>query len=109
MHISFEGGQRGIFFATNAYGTHSSVELEVVFERGRARYSDGKLWVDGECIAIDDTPTIGKMYWGRGHELLISDYYDKDKFFSVRDAENTMRAAFAAYQSAREQSREVQV
>ena len=42
-YVNFENGARGVFFATNGYAENSPYFLEVVGEKGKARYQDGKL------------------------------------------------------------------
>lgn len=106
-HLSFARGISGIFFATNAYGDNPTPEVEVFFEKGRVKYTGGKLFVGGQKICEDDRPDIGKMYWGKGHELIMKAYYDEGKRFSPRDVENTMRSVFAIYKSAKAQGAEI--
>ena len=44
--LRLSGGQRAVFFATNAYGADSAPIFEVIFDKGTARYDDGKLYVN---------------------------------------------------------------
>lgn len=106
--LNFRDGCTGIFLATNAYGINSASEIEVVFEKGTARYIDGELLVNGEKLAKDSRPSKGKAYWGTGHERLIGDYYDRNEYFTVFDIQNTMEAMFAAYESAKRNGEEVE-
>lgn len=99
--LELKNGVKGIFFATNAYGVNSAPFFEVVFEKGTVRYMDKRLWLNGELLAEDEKPSLGKDYWGSGHAGLIRRYYDEGKYFSVFDAENTMKAVFAMYESAK--------
>ena len=99
--LRLSGGIRAVFFATNAYGDNSAPEFEVVFEKGIARYADGKLYVNGEVVAEDSKPKIGKMYWGRGHEMLFESIYDKGEYFSLSSVRTTMKTMFAMYKSAK--------
>lgn len=99
-YFSLKNGASGILFATNAYGENSAPDIEVVFEFGRVRYFGGKLYLDDEIIECDEKPKMGKSYWGSGHSTLIRNFYDKGEYFSPLDAENTMRALFAIYESA---------
>ena len=101
-HLNFENGARGTFFATNGYAENSPYFLEVVGEKGKARYQDGKLWLNGEQV-LDETANataMGKSYWGNGHEMLIRSFYDKNEKISIYDVENTMKTLFALYESA---------
>lgn len=106
-YLSFENSAKGVFFATNAYGENSAPEFEIVFEKGRVRYIDTKLYFNGEIIEKDVKPTEGKAYWGIGHEKLIRLYYDNNKFFSPFDAKNTMQTMFAMYRSAKANGNEI--
>lgn len=103
------GSFPGIFFATNAYGASSAPQLEVVCEKGFARYIDSKLYVNDELAAEDCKPTIGKADWGSGHTLLIKKYYDGGEFFSPHDIKNTMHAMFAMYESAKNGGAEIEI
>lgn len=99
-YLKLENGATGVFFATNAYGVNSKPEFEIVFEKGVVKYSEGKLFVDG-AIVKEDVPSYGgKAYWGTGHEKLISNFYDENKYFSIYDVKNTMDTLFAMYESA---------
>lgn len=100
-YIKLKNKAEGIFFATNAYKKDSAPFVEITFENGDAVYINGKLFVNGEKRAQDIIPQTGKKYWGTGHDLLIKNFYDKDCFFNVHDTENTMRAVFAMYESAK--------
>lgn len=91
---------RGVFFATNGYEENSSPFFEISFEKGSARYTDQKLWVNGVLEAEDVPAAAGKDYWGSGHERLIQRYYDEGLCFSVEDAANTMETMFAIYEDA---------
>lgn len=99
-HLEFAGGSRGVFLATNGYGENSVPFMEIVFERGTARYMDQKLWVNGRLEAEDVPAAAGKDYWGSGHERLISRFYDEGKYFSLEDAANTMESVFVVYENA---------
>lgn len=101
-YLSFENGKKGMFFATNAYTGDPAPLFEISFEKGKVRYIDSKLYVDGELIEEDSKPVAGKSYWGTGHQKLIHNYYDNDIFFTPLDAKNTMETMFAMYDSARE-------
>ncbi len=99
-YLGFASGINGVFFATNSYGDNSAPEIEIVFEKGKARYSEYRLFVNGELVEEDEKACGGKAYWGNGHEKLIANYYDNNKFFGLVDVKNTMRTVFAMYESA---------
>lgn len=107
--LRFEDGYGGIFFATNAYGDNSAPLFEVIFEKGVARYEDGKLYVNGQIVAEDAKPKTGKMYWGRGHEMLFENYYDKGERFTLSSVRTTMKALFSMYKSAKNGGVEVKL
>jgi len=95
--MEFECGAKAIFFATNAYVADAAPLYEIVFEKGTARYMDGKLWINDEIVKVDAAPRHEKAYWGNGHSGLIKRYYDEQKYFSLNDVTNTMEALFAMY------------
>lgn len=99
--LELADGVRGIFFATNGYLEDSAPFFEVSFEKGIARYIDKQLWINGQLVAKDTEPVIGKAYWGNGHEGLLKRYYDEHAYFSIADAANTMDTLFAMYECAR--------
>lgn len=107
--LELAGGVSGIFFATNAYGGNSSPHFEIMFEQGTVRYMDKQLWVNGQIVESDDSPVLGKDYWGSGHSRLMKRYYDEQRYFSVLDAENTMKTMFAMYESAKQNGERVTV
>lgn len=102
-HLDFESGARGTFFATNGYAENSPYFLEVVGEKGKARYQDGKLLLNGEQVLDENSnaTAMGKSYWGSGHEMLIRRFYDNGEKISIYDVENTMKTLFALYESAK--------
>ena len=78
--INFENGAKGVFFATIANATNSSVEIEVVLEKGMFSIKYSKLYrnIDGELIEIaeDERLSGSKHYYGASHGKLINKYYD---------------------------------
>lgn len=99
-HLDF-GDFTGMFFATNAYGTSSAPQIEIVCENGTLVYRDYKLFLDGNLIEQDSTVCHGKTYWGGGHTTLFKNYYDEGRFFSPHDIKNTMHTMFSMYESAK--------
>ncbi len=98
--MRYENGAKGIFYATNAYGDNSSVQLEMRFENTFLRYIDGKLYRDAEFVCEDDNSFLGKSYWGAGHAKLLYDIYVKQEPIWLEDVMDTMRTMFAIYESA---------
>ncbi len=108
-YLKFQSGIHGLLFSSNAYGVSAPFDLELVFDRGKARYTDDALYVNGRLVATDQKATGEKAYWGVKHEKLIKNFYDEGSFFSVRNAENTMNTLFALYESAAQNGKEVEV
>lgn len=107
-HLNF-GNFTGVLFATNAYATNSSVQIEIVFEKALVRYMDSKLYLNDEVICEDAKAEYGKSYWGSGHHKLFKNFYDKREFFSPHDIKNTMHTMFAMYESASADSKEIYI
>lgn len=108
-YMKFKNGVTGLFLASNANGGNSPVDFEVRFEKGVARYNDARLYVNGELIAEDSKPSIGKEYWGIGHEALIKNCYDFNNCIFVNDVKNTMDTMFAIYESAESGGKEIKL
>ncbi|MFA7637244.1 MAG: Gfo/Idh/MocA family oxidoreductase [Monoglobales bacterium] len=107
--LNFENSLSGIFFATNAYSDSSAPQLEFVFEKGFVRYIDSKLYLDGELIMEDEKSEYGKSYWGKSHEKLFKNYYERGEFFSPHSIKNTMLTMFAMYESAKSGGKEIKI
>lgn len=105
--IKFENGATGIFYATNAYGVNSSVQVEMEFENGTFKYVDGELYHNKKLLCRDDNKFLGKSYWGCGHERVFYDLYVNQKAFTVKDIMNTMQTMFALYESSEANSTEI--
>lgn len=75
--IEFESGEKAVFFASNALGVNYPVEIRIMTDKNDIRLQAEKLFVDGkETVSGAYHNTPGKHYWGNGHCLLISDFYD---------------------------------
>ncbi|MGL4913899.1 MAG: Gfo/Idh/MocA family protein, partial [Romboutsia sp.] len=78
--IKFKNGAKGIFFATIAHASNSSVELEVILEKGEFTIKDSKLHrnLDGEIIELSEDERLSgsKHYYGASHSILIDNYYN---------------------------------
>ncbi len=98
---------KAIFFATNAFSSNSTPNLQVVCEKGTLHYTDDKLFLDDEMLCHDVTAEGEKAYWGTGHITLLKEYYDYGKYFSVFDSANTMKTVFAMYESAKQGGKEI--
>jgi len=79
--IQFKNDVKAVFYATNAYGKSTPIEVELIFEnavlsqRGDTLYLDqnGKQTVLAEPLKND----LGeKAYWGVSHQFQIRDFYE---------------------------------
>ena len=107
--LRMKNDAKAIFFATNAFSSNSSPDVQVVCENGTLHYTDDKLFLNDEVLCRDVTAEGEKAYWGTGHITLLRRYYDEGKYFSVFDAENTMKTVFAMYKSAKNGSIETYI
>lgn len=113
--LETKSGVPSCFFATNCYGQNRPMQLEAHCENGLFRYADGLLYKvsQGHCdiIASDSASETGKSYWGTGHTGLIHAFYrtletgDENGVITLKDTENTMKALFAFYESAKTSER----
>ncbi|MGG1675998.1 Gfo/Idh/MocA family protein [Neobacillus sp. NRS-1170] len=94
--IQFENGATGLFFATNANAENSSVELEVIFEKGKFTIKDNiltRVTENGKKEdLIEDAKLPGsKFYYGASHVKLIHQFYQcieqgTDNYVHAKDA-----------------------
>ncbi|MGL5722317.1 MAG: Gfo/Idh/MocA family protein, partial [Brevinema sp.] len=80
-HFRFKNGGTGIFFATVANATNSSVELEVTFEQAVFEIKHGQLWKhvnekDRNLLADDALNDEKHFYYGNSHTKLIHLFYE---------------------------------
>ncbi len=108
-YLKYSSGINGIFFATNAYSQNSMPYFEIAFENGTARYIDAKLYINGQCVEEDTLPADKKKYWGKSHDILIKNYYEKNEYFTVSGIKNTMNTLFAIYESAKSNGKEIKL
>src|SRR5699024_424009 len=95
-HIQFQNHARGMFFATNASTGNSSVEIQVLFEKGKFTIKDNILTrvnEEGYKIRVieDSKAPKTKSYYGPSHGKLINQFYDciendTDNYIHVTDA-----------------------
>lgn len=100
---------KAVFFATNAFSSNSTPDIQVVCEKGTLHYTDDKLFLDDEMLCHDVTAEGEKAYWGTGHIALLKEYYDHGKYFTVFDSANTMKTVFAMYESAGQGGKEIHI
>ncbi|WP_423801382.1 Gfo/Idh/MocA family protein [Neobacillus sp. SAB-20_R2A] len=79
-HIHFKHGAKGLFFATNANAENSSVELEVLLEKGKFNIKDSilvRVTEEGKKEElVEDAKLPGsKFYYGASHFKTINQFY----------------------------------
>ncbi|MBR4173206.1 MAG: Gfo/Idh/MocA family oxidoreductase [Clostridia bacterium] len=100
-YMELKDDVKGMFFATNANAEDDDFSVTVYFEKGKASYILGKLFINNEEVCENKEISVGKRCWGSGHKKLISDFYDENVYFNIESVENTYKALFAMYESAR--------
>lgn len=109
--LSFAGGKRACFYATNGYVTDAPVFLELQGEKGRITMNGSEITIwtphkEIERLIYEQENGIGKGYWGCGHEACIRDFYeslDSGGEFKVnlQSVKNTFETVMNIYQVAR--------
>ncbi|AYV71518.1 Gfo/Idh/MocA family oxidoreductase [Bacillus sp. PK3-056] len=109
--IIFKNGINGFFFATNANGNNSSVELQIVCENQKLTIKDNMLTIldeNGKKIVIEeDTMLYGsKFYYGASHKKLIDGFYasileNRQDYIHVKDALPSLQMIDAIIQSSK--------
>ena len=99
-NIQFKNGATGLFFATVTNATNSSVEFQVILEKGKLTIKDSILTKENDegkkVEVIEDTKLPGsKFYYGASHAKLINHFYecienDTDNYIHVKDAQASM-------------------
>lgn len=107
--IEFVNGAKGLLFATNANSENSSIELEVLFEKGKFTIKDSILLEtlsDGtQRIVEEDQKLPGtKFYYGASHLKLINEFYEcirqnTDRYIHVKEAQVSMEMIEAIRES----------
>lgn len=108
-NIQFTNGATGLFFATNANATNSSVEFQVLLEKGKFTIKDSILTSADEAgkkvELMEDMKLAGsKFYYGASHSKLINQFYtciinDLDDYIHVKDAQVSMEMIHAIRRS----------
>ncbi|MCB5237813.1 Gfo/Idh/MocA family protein [Niallia circulans] len=116
--IVFENGANGFFFATNANGNNSSVELQIIFENQKLTIKDNRLTMldeNGKKVMIEeDTKLVGsKFYYGASHKKLIDTFYtciiaNSQDYIHAKDALPSLQMIDAIIQSSNEK-REIRI
>ncbi|WP_163530033.1 Gfo/Idh/MocA family protein [Halobacillus ihumii] len=110
-HIQFENGAKGLFFATVTNASNSSVEFQVILEKGKLTIKDSILTRtndDGkrEKIIEDAKLPGAKFYYGASHSKLINHFYscienDSDDYIHVKEAQTSMEMISAIRRSSK--------
>ncbi|MDO6450960.1 Gfo/Idh/MocA family oxidoreductase [Oceanobacillus profundus] len=108
-NIQFANGATGLFFATVTNATNSSVEFQVILEKGKLTIKDSILTKTNEDgikeSVIEDSKLPGsKFYYGASHSKLINHFYtcienDTDNYIHVKDAQKSMEMISAIRRS----------
>ncbi|RLL40707.1 gfo/Idh/MocA family oxidoreductase [Oceanobacillus piezotolerans] len=108
-NIQFKNGATGLFFATVTNATNSSVEFQVILEKGKLTIKDSiltKTNEDGtkERIIEDSKLPGSKFYYGASHSMLINHFYsciekDSQDYIHVKDAQTSMEMISAIRRS----------
>lgn len=108
-NIQFENGATGLFFATNTNAANSSVEFQVLLEKGKLTIKDSILTkTDGKGkkaeVIEDEKRADAKFYYGPSHSKLINHFYvcivhDKQDYIHVKDAQKSMEMVDAIRRS----------
>lgn len=108
-NIQFTNGATGLFFATVTNATNSSVEFQVLLEKGKLTIKDSILTKTNEEgkkeKVMEDAKLPGKkFYYGASHDKLINHFYscienDTDDYIHVKDAQTSMEMISAIRRS----------
>ncbi|MEI6131815.1 MAG: Gfo/Idh/MocA family oxidoreductase [Bacillota bacterium] len=107
IFLEFEDSATGIFFASNANYKDVTPTLDIWCENMEILLKGEDVFVNGEIIQTEKLPeAMGKMVWGVGHKLLISDFYEKihnNVTFpvTVDEASHSINAIFDLYKSSK--------
>lgn len=109
--LTFQGGARGLFLATNANYKNESVQISVQTEKAEFSIIDNVLYLleeDGSrrCLAEDARLPGTKFYYGASHQKLIAKFYqaieqNTQDYIHVKDAVMSIRLIDAVQKSGR--------
>ncbi|WP_067725676.1 Gfo/Idh/MocA family protein [Oceanobacillus damuensis] len=108
-NIQFENGATGLFFSTVTNATNSSVEFQVILEKGKLTIKDSVLTKTNEAgkkeeIIEDEKLPGSKFYYGASHSKLINHFYscienDSQDYIHAKDAQISMEMISAIRRS----------
>lgn len=106
--LYYDDGSSSVFYATNSYGDNASVEIELIFEKGKLRFLDQALYLttSQETVKVaDDVVKKGeKAYWGMSHQRCIEDIYmavilEREPAVTLADAIRATKLVLSVYRS----------
>ncbi|MBO5653604.1 MAG: hypothetical protein J6S44_05265, partial [Clostridia bacterium] len=106
IFLRFEDGGIGNFYATTSYVSNASIIMELTFPGHAVSFIGDKVYDNGEpvALAVNNTKSVGKSYWGKSHEILISRFYsavekDEPTPVSLASGALSLSVLLAAYRS----------
>lgn len=106
MLLTDARGGRYLFYASVCAADNLPVQIQLIFEQGEVFMRGSRLTIETADQTVTEDyssgPTVGKAYWGAGHDVLIADYYDRlqrgeKPFITPEDALETTRIMEQAY------------
>lgn len=111
--MELDNNVTALLYATTAFSENSEVFIEIALENGKLRIEGEKLYqIDGDGnlnVICQKSEGIyhGESYWGKGHSVLINDFYDclkTGRKFEIDSFEggHAAKIVAASYQSSKE-------
>lgn len=115
--MEFNGGAKGVFYATLAHKVDAPIMVDFVCEKYTLRLEGDilyKIRACGELEALEqagEERLFGKACWGSGHTALIDDFYDSirnDRPFEIDAFEGgkALETVLAIYRSSAQNTKE---
>ncbi|KIH70808.1 Gfo/Idh/MocA family protein [Salinicoccus roseus] len=108
-NIQFKNGATGLFFATVTNAVNSSVEFQVILEKGKLTIKDNILTAADDSgrkvkIVEDEALPGEKFYYGASHSKLINQFYEcilngTGNYIGLNDAQTSMEMISAIRKS----------
>lgn len=78
--FTYDNGVTALFNATTAFSDNMPFMIDIICEKALLRIEGGEAYIirGGKVKQLrlkNNTPIIGKSYWGNGHKALIKDFY----------------------------------
>lgn len=111
--FTLENNVKVCYYVTNGYSSFLPARLELQFENAVLRYADNMLCKiteeNVEVIAKNSDYYGGKKDWGNSHDVVINNFYNGGYYPTLRDTKNSMTALFKIYESAENDSKEMEI